>query len=175
MAGLRSCLFCVLTFGARIISNKKHPALSNDAFAAGLIHDSGKLILDPHILERKDAFEEFMADGKQSFLIAEKHILEFDHAEIASEVCKNWNIPEALATAIKYHHDPSRSQGNELAYIVHMADAVAMMTGLGLGIDGLLYQVDDTAMEFLGLQEADLNDLMAEVLESVQKLSEQTQ
>jgi len=32
---------------------------------------------------------------------------------------------------------PSRSQGNELAYIVHTADAIAMMTGLGLGIDGM--------------------------------------
>ena len=164
-----------VAIGARLISNKKKPALSNDAFAAGLIHDSGKLILDPYILERKDIFEEFMADGQQSFLTAEKHILEFDHSEIASEVCKNWNIPETLALAIKYHHYPSQSEENELAYIVHMADAVAMMTGLGLGIDGLLYEVDDTAMGFLGLQEEDLNDLMAEVLESVQKISDETQ
>ena len=116
-----------------------------------------------------------MADGQQTFLTAEKEILEFDHSEIASEVCKNWNIPESLTIAIKYHHYPSRSQGNELAYIVHMADVVAMMTGLGLGIDGLVYEADEAAMEFLGLQQEDLNHLMAEVLESVQKISDQMQ
>lgn len=37
--------------------------MTNEAFAAGLIHDAGKLILDPYVLERKDAFEDFMKDG----------------------------------------------------------------------------------------------------------------
>lgn len=165
--------FLGVAFGSRIIANKKKPALVNDAFAAGLIHDVGKLILDQHILERKELFQEFMADGQQSFLAAEKHILEFDHAEIASEVCKSWNIPQFLSTAIRYHHYPSRSQGNELAYIVHTADAIAMMTGLGLGIDGMLYKMDDKAMEFLDFEEEDVNDIMRQVLESVQKISEQ--
>lgn len=161
-----------VAFGARIISKMKQPALINDAFTAGLIHDAGKLILDKYILERKELFQEFMADGQQSFLTAEKHILEFDHGEIASEVCKSWNIPQALSTAIRYHHHPSKSQGNELAYIVHTADAIAMMTGLGLGIDGMLYQMDSKAMEFLGFEQEDVNDIIRQVLESVQKILE---
>jgi HD-like signal output (HDOD) protein len=162
-----------VAFGSRIIANKKNPALSSDAFTAGLIHDSGKLILDPYILERKDTLQAFMTHGQQSFLDAEKQILEFDHSEIASEVCNNWNIPQSLASAVRYHHDPSQSQGNELAYIVHVADATAMMTGLGLGIDGMLYQMDDKAMEFLGFQQEDLDIIIEEVLDSVQRISEQ--
>jgi hypothetical protein len=54
-----------------------------------------------------------------------------------------------------------------------VADAIAMMTGLGLGIDGMLYQMDDTAMEFLNFREEDINDIMGKVLEAVQKISEQ--
>jgi formylmethanofuran dehydrogenase subunit B len=54
-----------------------------------------------------------------------------------------------------------------------VADAIAMMTGLGLGIDGTLYQMDDTAMEFLNFREEDMNDIMGKVLEAVQKISEQ--
>ena len=164
-----------VAFGSRILAKRKNPALSNDAFTSGLIHDAGKLILDQHILERRELFEKFMADGQQTFLTAEKQILEFDHSEIASEVCKNWQIPQALATAIRYHHDPSTSKGSELAFIVHMADAIAMMTGLGLGIDGMLYQMDDKAMEFLGLREDDINDIMGQVLDAVEKISEQIQ
>jgi HD-like signal output (HDOD) protein len=164
-----------VAFGSRIISNKKNPSLSNDAFTAGLLHDAGKLILDPYVLERQDAFQEFIANSDESFLTAEKQILEFDHSEIAFELCKSWNIPQALTTAIRYHHYPSRSQGNELTYVVHMADGISMMAGLGLGIDGMMYQFEDNAMEFLGLQEEDLNHIMADVLTSVQKISKQVQ
>nr|MBC8360406.1 HDOD domain-containing protein [Candidatus Desulfatibia profunda] len=67
-----------VAFGARIIANNKEPALSNDAFTSGLIHDAGKLILDQYIKERWELFEEFMADGQQTFLSAEKKILELD-------------------------------------------------------------------------------------------------
>jgi HD-like signal output (HDOD) protein len=164
-----------VAFGSRIISNKKNPSLSNDAFTAGLLHDAGKLILDPYVLERQDAFQEFIANNDESFLTAEKQILEFDHSEIAFELCKSWNIPQALTTAIRYHHYPSRSQGNELTYVVHIADGISMMAGLGLGIDGMMYQFEDNAMEFLGLQEEDLNHIMADVLTSVQKISKQVQ
>ena len=162
-----------VAFGSRIIANKTEPALSNDAFTAGLIHDSGKLILDSYIQERWELFEEFMSDDNHTFLEAEKKILELDHTEVASEVCKTWNIPKPLIVAIRHHHNPSRSNDSKLAYIVHVADAVAMMTGLGLGIDGTLYQIDDKAMEFLNLQEEDVNEIMGKVLEAAQKISEQ--
>ena len=75
-----------VAFGSKIIASKKNPALADDAFAAGLLHDVGKLILDPYVLERKETFKTFMADQTRSFLDAEKEILGFDHSEIASEV-----------------------------------------------------------------------------------------
>jgi len=161
-----------VAFGSRIIASKIDPALSNDAFTSGLIHDVGKLILDQYIKERWELFEKFMADGEHTFLDAEKKILDLDHAEVASEVCRNWNIPEPLTVAIRYHHHPSQSNSSELAYIVHVADAIAMMTGLGIGIDGTLYQMDDTAMAFLNLREENLNDIMGKVIEAVKKISE---
>lgn len=160
-----------VAFGSRIIAQKVDPSLSNDAFTSGLIHDTGKLILDKYVAERWDNFEEFMADGNETFLGAEKAILELDHAEVAFEVCKTWNIPKTLTIAIKYHHVPSRSHDSVLAYIVHVADAIAMMTGLGLGVDGSLYKMDDDAMEFLGIKEETINDIMVEVLNAAQKIS----
>lgn len=161
-----------VAFGSRIIAKKKEPSLANDAFTSGLIHDSGKLILDQYVAERWELFEEYMADGRRTFLEAEKDILQLDHAEVASEVCKVWNIPEPLTIAIKYHHRPSGSRDNSLAYIIHVADAIAMMTGLGLGIDGTLYQLDDRAMEFLDLKEEEVNDIMVEVLEAAKNITE---
>lgn len=96
-----------VAFGSKIIAEKIEPELANDAFTSGLLHDSGKLILDGYIMERWQSFEEVMADGEHSFLDAEKAVLELSHAEIASEVCKAWKIPKALTVAIRYHHTPS--------------------------------------------------------------------
>lgn len=160
-----------VAFGSRIIAQKTDASLVNDAFTSGLIHDTGKLILDNYITERWEQFETFMADANESFLSAEKAILDLDHAEAAFEVCKAWNIPEPLTIAIRYHHFPSQSDGSMLAYIVHVADAIAMMTGMGLGIDGALYILDDDAMEFLGLKEEAINDIMVEVLKAAQNIS----
>jgi len=159
--------------GSKIIANRKNHELANDAFTAGLIHDVGKFILGPYILERKEVFQQFMADDQQTFLNAEREILGFDHSQIAAEVCKNWRIPQSLARAIEYHHYPSCSQGSELAYIVHVADAIAMMTGLGLGADGMNYHMDDKAIEFLDLQRKDISSIMVEILVFVEKTSEE--
>jgi HD-like signal output (HDOD) protein len=113
-----------------------------------------------------------MNDGGQTFLNAEKEILKLDHAEAASEVCKNWGLPEPLTVPIKYHHKPSESQGSKLAYIIHVADGIAMMAGLGLGIDGTHYQMDPAAMAELDLLEEEVNDIMGEILEAAQNISE---
>lgn len=154
---------------ARIIASKKKPDLMDDAFSVGLIHDCGKLILDRYIFEHKAAFEDYMRDGQKSFLDAEKQILGFDHSQIAAEVCEKWQIPKKLTNALQYHHNPSAVRGNELAYIVHAADAIALMSGIGSGIDGMMYQIDPKAMEFLGLDSTQISMLMAEAAEFVEK------
>jgi HD-like signal output (HDOD) protein len=160
-----------VALGSKIISNLKKPDLANDAFAAGLIHDVGKLILDPYVLEKKEAFREYMAAEPRPFLLAEKELLGFDHGEIAFDLCKTWNVPQNLIAAIRYHHSPGRSQQSDLAYIVHVADSVAMMSGIGAGLDGMLYEIDDSALALLGLQQEDLSAIMLEMVESVEKIA----
>ncbi len=161
-----------VAFGAKLISELKQPALANDAFTAGLIHDAGKLILDKYIAERWQLIEDFMGKEGATFLDAEKSILELDHSEAAFEVCGAWNIPKTLTAAIRYHHSPAKSHDNMLAYIIHVADAIAMMTGLGIGVDSTFYVMDEKALEFVGLNETDINRVMAEIIESIKKISE---
>jgi len=158
--------------GSRIIAKKRSAELAEDAFSAGLIHDVGKLILDSYIFERREAFERVIQKGTESFLEIEKQVLGFDHAEIASEVCEKWQIPSHLSFAIRHHHDPLQSDENELAYIIHVADITAMMTGIGGGIDGMLYKIDDRAMDFLKFGHTDITILMGEIAEYVSKTME---
>ena len=157
--------------GSRIIAHKKFPALENDAFTAGLLHDTGKLILDQYVYDHREDFDTAMQNGQKSFLGAEREIFGFDHAEIASEFCQKWNIPPRLAVAIQLHHGPSASEENPLAYILHAADTLAMQNNLGSGSDSHLYKPEEGTMEFLGLSERDQAQLMEEMADAVENIS----
>ena len=157
-------------FCSRILVERKNPELVSDAYMGGLLHDAGKIILDQYVLERKDAFKDFMKDETKTVLDAEKRILGFDHAEIASDICTKWNIPENVTLAIRYHHYPSHSDENELAYIVHTADYLARLSGLGYEDDDLMRELEEGALEFLGFKQEDFSDITFQVLEYVQKL-----
>lgn len=164
-----------VAIGSGIIARKIRPELEKTAFFAGLIHDVGKIILDQYVYERREIFEDFLQDNHKSFPDAEKHILGFDHSDLAAEFCEKWNIPETQATAIRFHHDPSHSNGNELAYILHVADAIAFMNTNG-GIDGnssMFHGIEKGTTEFLGLMEEDIDDIKSEVTQSVDKISDE--
>lgn len=164
-----------VAFGSRIIANRKDTEFGNLAFFAGLIHDAGKLILDSYVYERKDSFDEFMANSENTFVNAEKTILGFDHSEIASELCQKWKIPNDQRIAIRFHHNPSKSDGSELAFILHMADYIAMVNGYGTAINGAQYRMEDGVMDFLNLREEDIEYIRKNVQESVEKMSEEVQ
>ncbi len=168
---------------SRIIALRKNSDLENDAFSAGLIHDVGKLVLDRYVADRKEDFNRFTNGGRNSMLAAERRILGLDHAEIGFEVCKHWNIPQTISTAIKYHHSPSESHSDELSYIVFMANSISNMLksmeeseGTMAQMDGIeafMYMIDDDALEFLALGETDIPVILNEAREAVNKITEE--
>ena len=162
-----------VAFGSKIIAHKINPKIENDAFSAGLLHDSGKLALDKFVYEKEQEFETFMDENEETFLGAEKKIFGFDHAEIAFELCTRWGIPEVHGRAIRFHHYPSRSKNNELSYIIHAADILSMRGGIGTGVDSMLYKMEEGTLEFLGLKEEKTNDIMNEIVDSVDKIAQQ--
>jgi HD-like signal output (HDOD) protein len=162
-------------FGAQLLADRIKPHLSNDAFVAGLIHDGGKIILDEYVLQRKEEFDTYLADGDQTYLEAEKDLLGVDHCEIAADICKKWLLPDAIYHPIRWHHRPSRSGGSELALFLHVADYFAKMSGMGTGPDDLKYQMEEDAVQSLGFREDELDTLLVDVMESVGKIAEDFQ
>ncbi len=159
-----------VALGSRIIAEKKNLELVEDAFIAGLLHDAGKIILDPFVLERKKEFKKFQKTGKQTFIEAEKKILGFDHAEVMSRAARFWRYPETQSIAIRYHHYPLRSRNSELAFIVHLADFAAKEAGFNSEATSSSSEIDPQTLTILGLQKEEINAISAEIFASVEKL-----
>lgn len=151
---------------ARLIARRVKFGRLDVAYTAALLHDIGKVILNEFI---KDAYHEVVDKATADtipFSQAEDDILGFNHAKVGALVAEKWNLPPELVEAIMLHHQPDQAQVNaKLTAIVHMADAVCVSMGIGVGVDGLLYPVSPAAMQMLELREADLESIISEVVD----------
>ena len=164
-----------VALGSRIIAEKKNADWIEDAFIAGLLHDAGKIILDPYIVERKAEFEASLKSGQRKFIEAEKEILGFDHAEVMSRAARFWRYPETQSTAIRYHHYPAHSGNSELAFAVHLANFAAKEAGYKSEELSSQPEVDSKTLSYLGFKKEELNKIIHEITESVEKLATEFQ
>jgi len=117
----------VLTAGIaqKILSHDRKQA--EDAWAAGLLHDVGKLVLAS---ELPDHLATAMALGRktgQRPWQAEQEIYGVTHAEVGAYLLGLWGLPYPLVEAVANHHMPERVQhpGLDALTAVHVANALA--------------------------------------------------
>lgn len=135
-----------------------------EAYIAGLLRDIGKTILNQHMEKEYLEILSLVKENNLSFLDAEKQVLGFNHAEIGAKVAAKWNLPKELVDAIGLHHTPELATENPLLVsIVHIADAITMIMGVGLGLDGLAYSLSPKAVQTLGLNEIDFENIISQV------------
>jgi HD-like signal output (HDOD) protein len=151
---------------ARAIAGRRYPGLEADAFIVGLLHDAGKLILEPFVLARRAAASpEPPSDGSPTGDL-ERKWFGLDHAEAIALACRFWRFPEPQVKGIRFHHDPAGSARSALAHIAHLANALAYRAGFGGG-DATAGEIADGTLEFLQVDAAELDPLQAEMAEAI--------
>ncbi len=164
----RHSLACA--FAAKRIAEMHRADMLEDAFTAGLLHDAGKIILDPYVVKSQDKFAQLDYHHPMPLFEAEKVIIGFDHAEIMSRACRLWRFPEVQVTAIRNHHQPSCSEDHALACMIHLADVLAKLAGFTTGPPRTSDPVAPNILEFLKIQRNDLDDLAAAMTADIQKI-----
>ncbi len=151
--------------GAQILTKKLGVEISEEAYHAGLLCDIGKLAFDV-LLRNIDISRVNWQD--RSFNDLEIEIFGVDHARMGAEMCARWHLPEQLQKAVECHHKPSEAGTSiKLASAVHIADNAMMMLGIGLGKDGLRYNIDPVAYEVLGWNEEKLPEIFEKMLGAI--------
>ncbi|MSU02686.1 HDOD domain-containing protein [Tissierella pigra] len=153
---------------SRFIAKSIKYSNPEEAYIAGLLRDIGKTILNQHMEKEYMEVLSKMEEGNMSFLDAEKEVLGFGHTEIGEKIAEKWDFPKDLVEAIGYHHTPELASMNPLLVsIVHIADAITMMMGIGLGLDGLSYNLSSIAINNLNLDETQFQTIISQVTDLV--------
>lgn len=98
----KHCFLCAL-IAKKLAKQCSLHEISESIFIAGLLHDTGKLMIYhkfPELVERA-----LNSDIFQSLQI-ETDILGFNHAELGSELMKAWDLPLLLQSTTLWHHSP---------------------------------------------------------------------
>lgn len=156
--------------GTRWVARKQDYRALDRAFIAGLLHDIGKLVLDKLLRSDSRWQEQWNTLREQGvpFTEMERELTGYDHAEIGGFIAEKWNLPKPLCEAIALHHHPdmAESEPNLVSY-VHIADAGALMAGIGLGYEGLSYRLDEAVCAHLHWTVPEMENLMQHEVDAV--------
>jgi putative nucleotidyltransferase with HDIG domain len=112
---------------ARAIARAEHSPqrLEDDAFAAGLLHDIGRLVLGSACSAQYATVLQSVRAGQITLAEAESQSFGCTHAEVGAYLLALWGLPESVVQAVAWHHTPCRSGASAFAPViaVHVADA----------------------------------------------------
>jgi HD-like signal output (HDOD) protein/CheY-like chemotaxis protein len=115
------------SFGTAAIAAALLPERADDAFAAGLLHDVGRLILALGMTdEYRTVLRRTRSTGEPATDV-ETDMLGLDHADVGACLLGVWGLPAPLVDAVGHHHAPDRAAPEDrlVAAAVHVADAFA--------------------------------------------------
>jgi HD-like signal output (HDOD) protein len=97
----------------------------DDSFTAGLLHDTGKLILASALKEQYKKVLEVMKATGEGLHAAEFQVLGCSHAEVAAYLFGIWGLPGTIIEIAAWHHSPSESMPAKFSALaaVHFASA----------------------------------------------------
>lgn len=162
-----------VAFAAEHLAELLGTPTPENTFTSGLLHDVGKLVLGSFVEVDGVAIERRAYDSKVSFEHAEREILGTDHAEVGAALLGAWNFPDDIINAVRWHHAPREgSAPTVLGDLVHVADEVCVMAGIGVGSDGCNYRPDESAVRRLNLNTQTTELAMSRVVDGVAELRE---
>jgi putative nucleotidyltransferase with HDIG domain len=144
---------------------------SDRVFTAALLHDIGKLVLGSYVNESIEEIEGIVEKGS-SFESAVRTVVGTDHAEIGARILGLWSFPEKLVEAVRWHHEPDDHPSNPVLDVVHVANILCMMLGIGTGREELQLEPSVLAVKRLGVKSRHTELVASQTLQWLMELED---
>jgi HD-like signal output (HDOD) protein len=125
----------------------------DEAFVAGMLHDTGKLVLVANFDAQYAEALQLARDEKRDLCDAEQQVFGATHADVGGYLLGLWGLPVPVVEAIGLHHTPSCSAKRSFSTLtaVHVAEVWEEENSNEEGIVPAL--LDSIYIEALGLQD----------------------
>jgi HD-like signal output (HDOD) protein len=119
-------------FACRLLVAERHPALMEEAFLAGLMHDIGKLVLNLQLPDRFEEIVQVVYNENRDFHATEQELLGFDHAQVGAMLINKWKLSPVMEEVIGLHHTTAKfGQGHPLLLFLDLANQICHKCGIG--------------------------------------------
>jgi HD-like signal output (HDOD) protein len=149
---------------ARGLATYRREANVERAFAAGILHDVGRVVMCGAIPE---IVKETVIAGRNEKLplfSAEEARLGFTHAAVGSGLLTKWQIPVSITEPVACHHAPLTAEKFPLeAALVHLADIICHALALGFTGETFVPPLEPAAWERLGIPPGSLEAIVNQV------------
>ena len=124
-------------FTARHIATKYLKLNAEDAeelFVGGLLHDIGKIVIAPVLIENQQEWTGYCSNHPDALLPeAETAVAGIDHASAGSRLMGKWQLSERLISILENHHDLPVADASGLHNnCIQLADQLCIQMGMGL-------------------------------------------
>jgi HD-like signal output (HDOD) protein len=132
---------------ARELARQTNPALAEEAFLGGMIHDVGILVSLQLWPEKLRTVCETAKDSTVPFHEIEAKQLGVDHQQLGRALAEQWNFPQPCQLAAGFHHDVSTlfDENRALVSIIYAADVICCRSKHGFNLTAFHQQLDGPA------------------------------
>ena len=142
-----------------LLAQKLPVEYAEGAFAAGLFHDLGLLLIAILLPDEYKQMSLLCQQNKQWTIEYEVQVLGMTHAELSAEALGHWNLPEPIQTAVRYHVNPEmdptpvRAGQLTLSHVLSAADRYVKAKGIFVSLFESPSENADAALEQIDLGE----------------------
>jgi HD-like signal output (HDOD) protein len=149
---------------ARALAIYRREANVERVFAAGILHDVGRLVI---CTTMPQFFTGLLIAGREEKALLfrmEEESLGFTHAEIGGKLLEKWRIPASIAEPVACHHSPGKARKFPLeAAFIHLADIICKSLGLGFNGERFVPPLESSSWEHLDISPAALEEVVKHV------------
>jgi len=157
--------------GGEKISSELGLDIPDYTFTAGLLHDIGKIVMGTFLEINADPVKSIVDGGSKSFEEAEREVFGISHSEAGAILLDEWNFPNEIVDVVRWHHRPEEYRGEETAVdVIHISNAICLMSGIGIGKDGLNHNLNEETVQKLDLRINTTEKIAGEIITELEEI-----